>query len=185
MGAMRKKLFIICMIIVCAMELTVPDIAKASKVTKGNTIGNLDCGAGYIIQDNDWLYMNSNELQPAIYKVKKDGSERRKISLSGNGVGTCKYNLVDGWIYYTKSVLNADSGTIKNYICKRKTGGGKEIRLCSTKGCFFSPNGTGSIYVYNNWIYFIENDGYGDCYLYRMKTDGTKKQLLSKDRIRS
>lgn len=169
MGSIRKKLFAICMVIICTLALIMPDIAWASEVKEGNTIGNLN-NMGDIVQDNDWIYMNKvTTPRNIILKVKKDGSEVQQISIPDNH-SAYYLNLVDDWIYYT----HISSKMWKTYMCKRKTSGGKEIKLCSGYS-FGSPGGGGGLYVYDNWIYFIQDKG-----IYRMKTDGTKKAVVAR-----
>lgn len=146
-------------------------IVTLAEETKGNTIGNLDQG-GYIVKDGDWLFMETAVGEPAIRKVKIDGSDSIEIPILGKCLGTDHYNIVDGWLYYTKNNVN------KTYICKRKISGGEEIKLCSSYS-FGSPMGYGALYVYDSWIYYIENKGHCD-YIYRMKTDGTKKTAIVK-----
>lgn len=74
-------------------------------------------------------------------------------------------------MYYVKP------GNGKRFLCKRKIDSEEEIKLFS--GIIGSPNGGGLPIVCNDWIYFVSTKG-NYSYLYRMKTDGTKKAVVAK-----
>ena len=171
MGTIKKRLLAVCLVIICSLGQIAPYAAKTADVKKGNTIGNLDQG-GFVVREGDWLYMK-DKYTDDIRKVKIDGSKSKVLSVPGD-CSPDYYNIVDGWIYYTK--VNME--TQKSYICKQRTSGGKEIKLCS-EYAFGSPSGNGALYVYDNWIYYILFKGW-DGYIYRMKTDGTKKTAIVK-----
>ena len=173
MNKLKMRFLAVGLMISLIMGMATPIVTLAEE-TKGNTIGNLN-HFGKIVKDGEWLYMQ-NEVGPNIRKVKIDGSESKDLIVSGYCVGSYDYNIADGWIYYTKTVYNADFSESKTYICKQEINGGKETELCSAYS-FGGPMGDGALYVCDEWIYYIGAKGNYNC-IYRMKTDGTKKKAI-------
>ncbi|WP_274652753.1 DUF5050 domain-containing protein [Paenibacillus humicola] len=130
----------------------------------GNTIGNLNNG-GWYASDQEWIYFGNYDDSGKLYKEKPDGSERQKISDDEN-VGDL--NVVNQKLYYV-------SGS-KLYKCDLD--GSNRVLL---KNFGMGPN---LMAVAGDWIYYTEGT-YMFKPLYRMKVDGTSKQLLEKYAVSS
>lgn len=141
---------------------TIEDSFKdLSSNTVGNSSQNINSD-GYIASQIDWFYYSNGK---GLYKVKTDNTERQQISLD-----KAKYiNVVGDWIYFYSQTDDL-SGIFK-------------IRIDGSERQYL---GTGKYYlnVVNDWIYFMDNTigdyNYG---IYRMRTDGSKKELLINENI--
>jgi hypothetical protein len=144
---------------------------------------------------NGWIYYTSYNNQLGtdnFYKIKTDGTGKIKLD-DGFILGV---NVVGDWIYYqsdynTVSKMKTD-GTSKTYItsvtqwCDLNYSGGwlyfeKDYRLAKAKSdgtgfSYLTPQGEQpvTINVLGDWVYYYATNGY----TYRVKSDGTSKQLI-------
>ena len=133
---------------------------SSSSNNTGNTASNI-VNVGIVAQQGDWIYYRNTDVGSYIYKVKTDGTGKKKL----NEYASSYINILGDWIYYSN---NSDNGC----IYKMKTDGTKEKKL----------NNDASEYVttVGDWIYYkssSDND-----HLFKIKTDGTGRIKLS-DRI--
>ncbi|MFD1177976.1 DUF5050 domain-containing protein [Paenibacillus puldeungensis] len=158
---MIKKLMMLCLV----MMLTANTFAFASSTAatdlqRGNTSGNLNNNGVYASTD-EWIYYCSFLKEGGIYKVKKDGTEKTKISDGSpwymNIVGDYLYYSGDGW----KLIKQKLDGTDKQVL----------------------TNGAFHINVIGDEIYYTHGAGYQDGYIHKMKTDGTGNTKLSNDHV--
>ncbi|HEX2927919.1 MAG TPA: DUF5050 domain-containing protein [Ruminiclostridium sp.] len=144
---------------------------------------------------NDWIYYE-NYPEFNIYKMKLDGTGNTKIC----GDSASNVQILGDWIYYNTNVPRSATG-----VYKIKTDGTQKTKIygdwqndlhvsgnwiyCSDPNGWFyrmRTDGTGrtklsddkimDITIIGDWIYFVDKtDGYK---AYKMKTDGTEKQLM-------
>jgi Copper amine oxidase N-terminal domain. len=113
-----------------------------------------DSAQGFCI-DGEWIYF---ENQTSLYKIKTDGSQQTRVSSEGTQFS----NIRGEWLYYRSL---SESDYLKMY----------KIRLDGTQRTKVLDEKVGSICIVNDWIYYssVEN---GE--LYRMKVDGSSKELV-------
>jgi hypothetical protein len=124
----------------------------------GSTAGNLD-NFGYYAYKDGWVYYGLDQLRNGKGLYKKRIDDEKAIKLSDNSI---RYiNLVGDWIYYI---------SFKEGIYRIKTDGTEETLLCEDKNIK-------NIYVYGDWIMCHSDE------LYKLKTDGSKKIVVSNKKI--
>jgi len=140
------------------------DNAKVSGDRVGNTTGNIMNG-GLAAKQGDWIYYFSDKdiYDMGICKMFKDGSNSNKIT-DTDGAGSI--NIVNDWIYYGYKG-----------ICKVRTDGSGWEKISDDKA--------GCVHVVNDWIYYSEECSfdYTLCNIYKMRIDGSEKELLLKDNM--
>ena len=96
-----------------------------------------------------------------LVRVNTDGSNRQVLA-DGKVQYICIY---DNWIFYTKfaSQTDPDAG-----IFRIRVDGTGNTKICS--------QATQELYVVDDWVYYLDWDYTTD--VYRMRIDGTDKQLL-------
>lgn len=107
----------------------------------------------YITASGDWIYYSNYN---GFYKMKNDGTSKVKLA---NSVGYP--NVVGDWIYYASE---------NKY---------KKMKLDGTAVTALGAYENGFISIFDDWIYYADYTGSGE-YLYRIKTDGTSKEVLGK-----
>lgn len=123
----------------------------------GNTTGNI-ANCGYIAQQGDWLYYRNSSDGNSLYKMRIDGTERKKLSNDA----VYSIGVLDDTVYYS----NAGGGDAIYKVGIDGTG-----RSLVTSDSAFYLN------VVDDWIYY-RNSSDGDC-LYRIKTDGGNREKLN------
>jgi hypothetical protein len=135
------------------------DDSTQSPAISGNSIGNLNNWGRYAT-DKEWIYFNNQSDSGRLYKEKIDGSERKKIS-DDKYIGYL--NIVNQRLYYTSD----------NKLFKSDLDGSNRVLLKDFR------IGLNLVTVVGDWIYYTEGT-YMFKPLYRMKLDGTSKELLEK-----
>ena len=119
---------------------------------RGSRSENINNYGMFILHD-DWHYVSDN-YNNALYKMRQDGSEKTLVS-KGYYIDI---NIVEDWLYYSAF----DGG-----IWKMKLDGTQKTQLTD-----FRP---WKVHVIDDYIFFQE---YFKLDLYRMKNDGTEKEML-------
>jgi hypothetical protein len=171
-------------------------ISYLSVVYNKDTLSGVPCG-----EDSEWIYYYNIYDNKAVYKMKKDGSGKVKITSGEVYVRGIK----DGWVYYTTTdsgplygISTDGNQTIRNfrenaewvnivgdyiYYINYNT---KKLRRAKLDQSEFkvlsSDNFSNNRYViYNDWI-FYGNSSDGDK-LYKMRIDGTGKVKVTDDLV--
>jgi hypothetical protein len=111
----------------------------------------------------DYSSLSSEKYEDGIYRMKLDGSEKRKI----NNIESLRLSpiyVLDGWIYF----LDAES-----YLCR--------YNLDSNQITILDEKRTGGVNYYNDFILYPSVDNDGAHGIYRMFLDGTEKELIYRD----
>jgi tetratricopeptide (TPR) repeat protein len=125
----------------------------------------------------DWIYYSSNiggdaGLATNLNKVKTDGSSRTVLS---DQEWTYEINVVDDWIYFSDYLQETMESYGKWTLYRMKTDGKGKTKL--------SDDNIINVNIAGDWIYYtIRNDtavDYIDPVLYRMRTDGTMKEIVT------
>ncbi|SDX38301.1 DUF5050 domain-containing protein [Paenibacillus sp. CF384] len=127
------------------------------ETTRGNSIGNLNNG-GWYVSDQEWIYYNNQNDSGRLYKEKYDNSENQLVS-DDKYIGAL--NLVGKQLYYT-----SDNKLFKCDI------DGANRTLVHDFGL-----GANLVSIVGDWIYYTQGT-YMYKPLYRMKLDGTARELL-------
>lgn len=130
---------------------------ESSNKVMGNTNSNLR-NSGIAAIQNGWIYYNNSSDNNALYRVKENGALKEKICDDNP-----KYiNVVGERVYYS----------FEGSIYSIKTNG--QDRKILEEGPAFQ------IHVVDDTIFYITNsDSYGN--IYKMSTDGTRKEKIGKD----
>lgn len=126
-------------------------------VERGNSTCNIANG-GLVAQQGDWIYYRNYNVDWCIYKVKTDGTGKKKL----NEYAGSNINVIGEWIYFSNL---SDHG----YLYKMKTDGSKAKRINTDNSEYVS--------VVDNWIYYKNTSD--DGHIYKVKTDGTKRTKLN------
>lgn len=129
--------------------------SKAPPQLPGATFGSI-ANEGFLASDSEWTYLS---LSNGLYKMKKDGSENKRLTDKASYL-----NISSDWLYFT-NIENENFGS----IYKIKTDGTSKTKLTNSKARFTT--------LYGEWIYFINiSDGNKP---YRVSTDGKYSQKIS------
>jgi len=140
-------------------DITIYANWKVIENTIGNTNGNIINGGCAALQ-GDWIYYVNNSDSYKLYKVKKDGTGKSKLSDD-----MPKYiNVLGDWIYYSD---DSDAGK----LYKIKTDGTGKAVLSEDDAYYVNAAG--------DWIYYKNNSDASR--LYKIKTDGTGKTKVNDD----
>jgi hypothetical protein len=138
----------------------------------------------YINIIGDWIYYVNASDGNRIYKIRHDGTERTRLSDNGGAY----LNVIGSVIYYA-GYYNSDGG-----IFKMNTDGSGFVQISDDKA--FNLN------VIDDWIYYtaeteetytfiwdsswtdIEDEVLHVTNIFKMRTDGTERTLLSEDNVR-
>ncbi|MFZ5987452.1 MAG: DUF5050 domain-containing protein [Bacillota bacterium] len=142
------------------MTRTVTISVDNSGEVRGNTPGNITNG-GFVGVKDDWVYVSM--YKAGLSKVKKDGSEKVKISDSSVNY----MNIVGDWIYYSSSYFLEEDDRMRLY--KMKLDGSSPTRL--------SEDIAGFVNVVGDWIYYV--NGSDDDTPYKVRLDGKGAQKIS------
>lgn len=145
--------------------------------TVGNTMGNAKNGC-YVTEQGSWIYYRNPKDGYKLYKIKKDGTQKTKITqFTADDI-----NVVGDWLYYYSYQYDPAKMTKSDEGLHRiKTDGTQEKLL--VQGCI------SQIYVVGDWIYYVLNEPYmtdeetpvqreTGYSIFKIKTDGTGKKLL-------
>lgn len=127
---------------------------------RGNSAGNI-MNLGIVVEKDEWIYYLSDNDDGKLYKVKKDGSNRTKVS-DDNGM---YLNIVGDFLYYCN--LSDDGKLYK-------------IKIDGTERTKLSDDVAEQIIVDKYWIYYT-NSSDESINLYKIKTDGTSRTKLNSD----
>lgn len=134
-----------------------------------NKVKITDDKSGLFIVTEDWIYYANKRMSGILYKIKTNGTERVSLVTSD----FVFFNVLDNWIVYSgffdnsqglHRILADDAASIDDFIIKE-----------------FSAK---QINVIDDWIYYqkwinYKHSKYVSPELYRVKVDGTCKQLIS------
>lgn len=128
-----------------------------------------DTTGGSINVVGDWVYYTVFLGDSGIYKVKKDGTSKTKLSSDV----TMFIYVVGDWIYYRQYV----DGYVKIYRIKTDETLKGEIKLCDDNSLLYEDD---EFNVEGDWIYTtVINPSEGKVQLYRVKVDGSARNLIS------
>lgn len=144
---------------------------KIFRIKKGDTSPTLlvEDEAWNLNIDGDWLYYSNWSDGHRIYKIRTDGSERRKVTEDpANNV-----SIVDGQAVYIKWTDTGGAGDNNIYTINLSSDNQTEVRLNSDR----SEN----LNVAGGWIYYSNaSDGYRP---YKIRMDGTERTKISDDQM--
>ncbi len=177
--AKSKKILPILIVVI----LIVIALAVAAKVTvfdkkgNGNTIGNIR-NYGYGAVSGNWIYFlspNENSSNVGIYKVKKDGTDKKELVMNENGEEIVSINVVGNYIYFIKITEEAysDEDPIDNKICRIKKDG-TDLEVINDNEL---NNDCYEFYVVNGQIYYIDVDAN----VSKMNLDGSNKTVVAEN----
>jgi hypothetical protein len=111
---------------------------------------------------NDQIFFSNGDDGDALYRVKKDGSEAKKLNL----VSSYKMVYDNEWIYYFHRDPN-DSKSVQQI---------RRIRLDGSHDSLVVDNATSNFIIIEDWIYYasIEQDGS----IYRIGVDGNNQSKI-------
>jgi hypothetical protein len=131
-----------------------------------------------LIINNDWIYYVTvkypdDNVEYKIKKIALDGSKETELvseTVKSNlRVTTNQLYLYNGWIYY---ISMKDS----NRFYKIDVDGTNRIKVSNE--IISKEYSMNSFIIENDWIYFTQLEGDYHCRLYRMKIDGTSKEMV-------
>lgn len=153
----------------------------------------------YINVVDGWIYYCNRSDNGYLYKMKTDGTEKEKL----NEDESIFINVADNWIYY--GGYDGTGGSLVYYLYKIRTDGTERTKLNNeysmyinvsdgwvyynrslSKMCKINTDGTETmqfefsakdVNIINGWIYHYF-DGKKDSGYYRVRTDGTERQLI-------
>jgi|GEM_PF-5047376 len=159
---------------------------------------NFSAYDGYI------FYYDHDEY--TMYKMRDNGTEKVRFLDEGSIAGDyIDFTIKDGWMYYLGYMFSdkatGEIASAKNYVDEEKnivqSAGGissdkleemmtiqKErvfcrIRLDGTEKIKLSDKNIFKFIIGNDWIYYdVYDDTTGDCFIYKIKTDGSENQLI-------
>ncbi len=135
---------------------------KMNGEDKETVVEDADTERITVIDNNIYYFKNSN-----FYKAKTNGENKQVLSKKSIE----NYEIVGDWIYY--SYINDG----KFVIAKMTTNGENITKINSNAGKVFFANENNIYYIYENY----DEDKYEYNYeLYKMKTDGDKKEKVAK-----
>ncbi|KPU43300.1 hypothetical protein OXPF_27410 [Oxobacter pfennigii] len=151
------------------------DEFKLYKIKTDGT-GRVKCFEGMLFDFNiagDYIYYANGKDNNKLYRIKADGTENTKLSDDDSVF----VNVSGDWIYYLKSLGDWDYN-----VYKIKTDGTGRIKLCDDILSSDFDGRPPAINIAGNYIYYQIFDTYGvDSQHYKIKTDGTAKELLWKE----
>lgn len=147
------------------VSIDTPSDINLSPAIRGNSIGNLNNG-GSNVGYEDWIYFSNHLDQGKLYKEKTDGTDQQKVS---DDIYIGNLNIVNQKLYYISG----------NSLIKSSLDGANRELMED-----FGIGGPRLMSVVGDWIYYTQGNSMF-MPLYRMKTDGTSKQLLEKNEVSS
>lgn len=132
------------------------EITTKEKVNQRGNSGNNLMNGGLAAEQGDWIYFTNKYGYNSIYKIRKDGSDIKKL-YEGS---IYSINVIGDWVYFSNQYK----------FCKIKTDGSQYTEI--------SNEGSMNFCVIGDWVYYDEYEG-----IYKMKTDGSQKVRLNNDNI--
>lgn len=176
-----KQFFIIVgiAVVICCIylgyRLSVKTIFNEDTVL-GNTAGNLYNG-GLFCKQGETIYFSNMDDDGALYSMDMNFSQVKKLSTDK----ACYINADNHYIYYSRQnwmKKNEIQGIFLFYVAGLyridKNGGDSKTLYSKPAGCSL---------LAGNYVYYQHYDKKTGLHLYKVKIDGTKNQLLSKDSI--
>ena len=172
------------------------DGTNRTKLADDSIMTGMD-GEGSQIQ-GDWLYYISAKDEFSLYRVKKDGGPKEKLT---NGM-TYSFIVNNGWIYYSKDssvyrmkqdktenkLIIKESGSILDifddsiYFVDEKREKLKKFNLDGSGAVDLNIKNVYSLKANKDWIYYNTNPIPSiDNQIYRAKTDGSNIEKLTED----
>lgn len=146
---------------------------------------------GHILVSEGWIYYKNDSQSGNLYKMRLDGSDKTKL----DDTNIWFINVHQDWLYYgssagfykmkkdgTHKVKVADYVSLSNvygdWIYLVSTPNYIKMNLDGTGVVSFEPYSGSPLSIINDWIYFkaVTN---GEEHLYRIRTDGTGKELFN------
>ncbi|AKN30263.1 hypothetical protein Ccar_05255 [Clostridium carboxidivorans P7] len=135
--------------------------------------GNL-LNKSFVAKQGDWIYYRNLDDGSKLYK-KNEAQEAEKIKLSDRSASNI--NVVGDWVYFIDFI---DDFNTK--ICKVKTDGSDETIVCKANydSGPYANDDKWDMTVVGDWIYYHDDyyAGDGKDSIYKIKTDGTCKQMV-------
>lgn len=143
--------------------------ALNEEYSRGSYMGNISGAGGYAIFDEGWIYYTNVSDEDKLYKIKADGTKRKKICDDEiNGV-----DVSGDWLYYRSISEKSRLYRIK------KNGKGREA---------LTDDGVDRFKLMDGWIYYTtskrEKKSGKSIFprkLWKMRLDGTSNTLLSEE----
>jgi hypothetical protein len=121
------------------------------------------------VVEGDFIYYTSQ----GIYRIKTDGTESQpQMILSDTDYGISSLNISDDWIYFSTIKSDETESFETMGYGKVRTDGTEEQQLPTDGQDMSSANTLG------DWIYYYSEEAIEDFKLYKMKTDGSEKQIV-------
>lgn len=139
----------------------VPDYKLGQANHIGNSVSNILNG-GFVAQQDNWIYYRNDSDNGTLYKMKKDGTGKRKICNDP----VSNINVVGDWVYFTSSFGTNVSG----YIHRVRTDGSEYKELASDILAF-------NLYVTSEAMYCI--NGNQDYRINKINLDGSNISTLN------
>lgn len=137
-----------------------------------------------------WIYYRNDSDNCKLYKIKNDGTGRMKLS----DENPRSINVIDGWIYYQSDLTTVHKikldGTYKTLVANvtqwtnvnvsgdsiyvEKNYHLYRIKLDGSSETILDIQQPTNINILGDWVYYRASDGY----FYKIKIDGTGKQLI-------
>ncbi|WP_432664426.1 DUF5050 domain-containing protein [Wukongibacter baidiensis] len=119
----------------------------------------------HITITDDWIFYTNPIDSNKLYKVKKDGTKKTKITNDNLPIGF----MIDGdWIYYTN---HGERG--RKY----------KIKVDGSNRSIIKNEPIFSLSVNKGWIYFVKGDSDRDGTIHKMKADGSNEKKLGNDLV--
>ena len=163
--------------VVIVAILVVVGFTILNKKGNGNTIGNIR-NYGYGAVSGNWIYYlspNEDSSNVGIYKVKKDGKDKKELLMNENNEEIVSINVAGNYIYFIQIVQEADNDEdqVNNKICRIKKDG-SDFQVINDNEF---NNDCYEIYVINGKVYYIDTDAN----VAKMDLDGSNKTVVSEN----
>lgn len=163
-------------IIIVAVALGILMFNK-TKAEEGNTIGNIR-NYGYGAISGKYIYYlspNEDSSKVGIFRIKKDGSDKKEIYMCDEDLAEIvSINVSGSYIYFIQIGDATDDQDVNNRIYRMKKDG-SDIQLINDNE--FNDN-CYEIYVINGYVYYIDVDAD----VARMKLDGSNKEKVAENK---
>lgn len=175
-----KNLFLLLIAIIILAIIAVAFIVGMNTFSKkgnGNTIGNIR-NYGYGAVSGNWIYFlspNESSSNVGIYKVKKDGTDKKELLMNENGEEVVSINVSGNYIYFIKIIEEAysEEDPIDNKICRMKKDG-SDLEVINDNEF---NNDCYEFYVLNGSVYYIDVNAN----VAKMNLDGSNKVVVSEN----
>lgn len=144
-----------------------------STYVNGNTAGNL-YNSGLFCEKNGTIYFSNPSDKNYLYSMTSDGANVTKLYDDNASY----INADDNYVYYVRNNVNDDTqfsflrintNSLCRYDIKKKT-----VTILDSAPSIYST-------LVGNYVYYIHYDDETASTLYRVKIDGTEKELVDKN----